>query len=75
MEARVARLEAIIPTLATKEDLVKLELKIEKTIRTEITTVQNRKKRRNLSHESDDCNGDDLNRSIDFCFHVCGKMT
>ena len=40
MEARVARLEAIIPTLATKEDLVKLELKIEKTIRTEITTVQ-----------------------------------
>jgi predicted RNase H-like nuclease (RuvC/YqgF family) len=40
MEARVARLEAIIPTLATKEDLVKLELKIEKTIRTEITAVQ-----------------------------------
>ncbi|CAN1536446.1 hypothetical protein MCERE10_02375 [Burkholderiaceae bacterium] len=40
MEARVARLEAIIPTLATKEDLVRLELKIEKTIRTEITTVQ-----------------------------------
>jgi len=40
MEARVARLEAIIPTLATKEDLVKLELKIEKTIRAEITTVQ-----------------------------------
>ena len=26
MEARVARLEAIIPTLATKEDLVRLEL-------------------------------------------------
>ena len=40
MEARVARLEAIIPTLATKEDLVKLELKLEKTIRTEITAVQ-----------------------------------
>jgi predicted RNase H-like nuclease (RuvC/YqgF family) len=40
MEARVARLEAIIPTLATKEDLVKLELKIEKTIRAEITAVQ-----------------------------------
>ena len=40
MEARVARLEAIIPTLATKEDLVKLELKLEKTIRAEITTVQ-----------------------------------
>ena len=39
MEARVARLEAIIPTLATKEDLVRLELKIEKTIRTEITAV------------------------------------
>ncbi|MEI6839189.1 MAG: hypothetical protein WCJ34_12950 [Alcaligenaceae bacterium] len=39
MEARVARLEAIIPTLATKEDLVKLELKLEKTIRTEITAV------------------------------------
>ena len=39
MEARVARLEAIIPTLATKEDLVKLELKLEKTIRAEITTV------------------------------------
>jgi hypothetical protein len=40
MEARVARLEAIIPTLATKEDLVKLELKLEKTIRAEITAVQ-----------------------------------
>ena len=40
MEARVARLEAIIPTLATKEDLVRLELKIEKTIRAEITAVQ-----------------------------------
>lgn len=40
MEARVARLEAIIPTLATKEDLVKLELKLEKIIRAEITTVQ-----------------------------------
>ena len=39
MEARVARLEAIIPTLATKEDWVKLELKLEKTIRTEITAV------------------------------------
>ena len=39
MEARVARLEAIIPTLATKEDLVRFELKIEKTIRTEITAV------------------------------------
>ena len=40
MEARVARLEAIIPTLATKEDLVRVELKLEKTIRAEITTVQ-----------------------------------
>ena len=40
MEARVARLEAIIPTLATKEDLVRVELKLEKTIRTEITAVQ-----------------------------------
>jgi chromosome segregation ATPase len=39
MEARVARLEAIIPTLATKEDLVRVELKLEKTIRTEITAV------------------------------------
>jgi hypothetical protein len=39
MEARVARLEAIIPTLATKEDWVRLELKLEKTIRTEITAV------------------------------------
>ena len=39
MEARVARLEAIIPTLATKEDLVRFELKIEKTIRTEFAAV------------------------------------
>jgi len=39
MEARVARLEAIIPTLATKEDLVRVELKLEKTIRAEITAV------------------------------------
>jgi predicted RNase H-like nuclease (RuvC/YqgF family) len=39
MEARVARLEAIIPTLATKEDLVRVELKLEQTIRTEITAV------------------------------------
>ena len=39
MEARVARLEAIIPTLATKEDLIRVELKLEKTIRTEITAV------------------------------------
>jgi len=39
MEARVARLEAIIPTLATKEDWVRVELKLEKTIRTEITAV------------------------------------
>ena len=39
MEAGVARLEAIVPTLATKEDLVRVELKLEQTIRTEITAV------------------------------------
>jgi len=36
MEARVAKLEAIIPTLATKQDLAELELRFEKSLHSEI---------------------------------------
>jgi len=32
MEARVAKLEAIVPTLATKEDLLRLEVKLHQEI-------------------------------------------
>jgi hypothetical protein len=36
MQARVAKLEAIIPTLATKQDLAELELRFEKSLHSEI---------------------------------------
>ena len=39
MDSRLTRIEALIPTLATREDLARLETRMETTIHREISTL------------------------------------
>lgn len=39
MDSRLTRIEAIIPTLATREDLARLETRMETTIHRELSTL------------------------------------